>query len=70
MKVGILSIGHVDTELMMRIGKNLGSIFPDTTCKVIIERLPLREEALDKKRNQYRSTEILGEFKATLPRVG
>jgi archaemetzincin len=61
MKVGILPIGHVDTDLVMRIGEDLERIFPDTTYKVISEKLPLREETLDKKRNQYRSTEILSE---------
>ena len=61
MKVGILPIGQVDTDLMRRIGENLGRAFPDTTCRVISEKLPLREEAFDKKRTQYRSTEILSE---------
>jgi archaemetzincin len=61
MKVGILPIGQVDTDIMRRIGENLGRVFPDTTCRVISEKLPLREEAFDKKRTQYRSTEILSE---------
>ena len=59
MKVGILPIGQVDTDLMRRIGENLGRVFPDTTYKVISEKLPLREGAFDKKRKQYRSNAIL-----------
>src|SRR3990170_3815470 len=59
MKVGILPIGHVDTDLMGRIGEKLGRVFPDTTYKVISEKLPLREGAFDKKRKQYRSNAIL-----------
>jgi archaemetzincin len=61
MKVGILPIGQVDTDLMRRIGEKLGRIFPDTTCRVISEKLPLREGSFDKKRTQYRSTKILSE---------
>jgi len=62
MKIGILPIGQVDTAILMRIKENLAQVFSDTTCLVIDEKLPLREEAFDKKRKQYRSNAILSEI--------
>lgn len=62
MKISILPIGQVDTAILMRIKENLAQVFSDTTCLVIDEKLPLREEAFDKKRKQYRSNAILSEI--------
>jgi archaemetzincin len=75
MKIGILPIGQADTSILMRIKEKLARVFPDTTCLVIDEKLPLREEDFDKKRKQYRSNAILSEIqgyaakKADLNRV-
>ena len=62
MKIGILPIGQVDTAILMRIKEKLAQVFPDTTCLVIDEKLPLQEEVFDKKRKQYRSNAILSEI--------
>jgi archaemetzincin len=62
MKIGILPVGQADATVIIRIKKNLERIFPDTTCVVINEKLPLRETAFDKKRMQYRSHVILSEL--------
>jgi archaemetzincin len=62
MKIGILPIGQVDTDIMIRIKENLAQVFSDTTCLVIDEKISLREEAFDKKRKQYRSNAILSEI--------
>jgi archaemetzincin len=62
MKIGILPIGQADTDTLMRIKENLTRVFPDTTCLVIDEKLPLRKEDFDKKRKQYRSNAILSEI--------
>ncbi len=59
MKIGILPIGNLDSKLLVQIKEGLPKIFPDTTCQVLEERLPLSESALDKKRGQYRSNQIL-----------
>lgn len=64
MKVGIVPIGQVDTAMTLRIKENLEQIFPDTTCKVIVEKMPLLDSAFDKKRRQYRSNAILSEIQA------
>jgi hypothetical protein len=50
MKIGILPIGQVDTATTIRIKKNLERVFPDTTCLLIEDKLPLREDVYDKKR--------------------
>jgi archaemetzincin len=62
MKIGILPVGQVATAVIIRIKKNLERVFPDTTCVVVNEKLPLRETAFDKKREQYRSKAILSEL--------
>ncbi len=59
MKIGILPIGNVDSKLLVHIKEGLPKIFPDTKCQVFEERLPLSESAMDKKRGQYRSNQIL-----------
>src|SRR3990170_5968647 len=62
MKIGILPVGQAETAIALRIQENLVKVFPDTTCLVIDEKLPLSEKAFDKKRKQYRSSVILGEI--------
>ncbi|UCF45068.1 MAG: archaemetzincin family Zn-dependent metalloprotease [Candidatus Bathyarchaeota archaeon] len=62
MKIGILPIGRADTVILMRIRKNLARVFPDATCLVIDEKLPLRKEAFGEKRKQYHSKAILSEI--------
>jgi archaemetzincin len=57
--IGILPIGQLDTTVLVRIKDRLTRIFPETTCSVIDERLPLSERAFDKNRRQYRSSQIL-----------
>jgi len=61
MRIGVLPIGHVDEAVLLWIREGLTRVFPDTTCLVIEEKLPLREEAFDKKRRQYQSHAILSE---------
>jgi archaemetzincin len=62
MKIGILLVGQTDTNVIIQIKKNLEKIFPDTICVVTDEKLPLRETAFDKKRQQYRSHALLNEL--------
>lgn len=62
MKIGILPIGQIDVTIPLRIQESVVTIFPDSTCSVIAEKLPLSEKAFDKKRKQYRSNLILGEI--------
>jgi archaemetzincin len=62
MKIGILPIGQAETAIALRVQENLVKVFPDTTCLVIDDKLPLFERAFDKKRKQYRSSVILSQI--------
>jgi archaemetzincin len=64
MKIGILPIGHAENALLLRIREALVQVFPDTTCVVVDEKLPLQETAFDKKRKQYRSSVVLSEVQS------
>jgi len=59
MKIGILSVGQVDSYVIDRIQENLNMIFPKTTCALISEMMPIPSEAFDNTRQQYRSDIIL-----------
>jgi len=63
MKIGILQIGQVDTQVLERIQENLRMIFPKTTCTLITETFTIPEDAFDKTRNQYRSDIILAKIR-------
>jgi archaemetzincin len=64
MKIGILPVGKTSTDVLIPSKKNLEKIFPDTTCMLVDEKLPLRETVFNKKRQQYRSHTILRELQA------
>jgi archaemetzincin len=59
MKVGILKVGQVVPEIVALLEHSLPKTFPDTTCSIIKEVLPIPQSAFDKKRNQYNSSIIL-----------
>ncbi len=64
MKIGILPIGQVDEAIALRIQERVTSVFPDTECLVIKEKLPLSEKAFNRGRKQYLSSFILGEIRS------
>ena len=59
MKIGILRIGKVDSNVISRIQENLNMTFPKSTCTLIPKTLPLPEEAFNNTRQQYNSNNIL-----------
>jgi archaemetzincin len=61
MKIGVLPIGQVEEAVLLRIREGVMRVFPDTTCRAVDGKMPLRETAFDKKRKQYRSHTILSE---------
>lgn len=63
MKVGILLVGQVAPEVLVALEQGLAKTFPDTTCSVIEDPLPIPPQAFDKKRNQYNSSVILNEVR-------
>lgn len=64
MKIGILPVRQIDPNVLVEIQKGLVKVFPDTSCTVINDVLPLEESAFDKKRKQYNSNLILDELKS------
>jgi archaemetzincin len=75
MKIGILRIGQVDSNIAERLQENLAAVFPDTTVTLITKPLPVPKEAFNETRQQHRSNIILrkihayAEKKKTLDRV-
>jgi archaemetzincin len=61
MRIGVLPIGETDATIIAWIKENLTRVFPNATCVVVDETVPLREEAFDEKRRQYQSHVILSE---------
>ena len=57
--VAILPIGRVDAAILFRVKEGLVKVFPETTCSIFDEQLPLNERDFDKNRKQYRSNMIL-----------
>ena len=53
MRIGVLPIGETDASIIAWVKENLTRVFPDATCVVVDETVPLREEAFDEKRRQY-----------------
>lgn len=59
MKIGILRIGKVNTDVIERIQENLNTVFSKTKCSVLPETIRLPEKAFSSRRQQYRSDIIL-----------
>jgi archaemetzincin len=64
MKISLLSIGQVHEAILIGICEGLARVFSDTTCMLVDQKLPLRHEAFNEKRNQYLSTIILREVQS------
>ncbi len=62
MRIGILSIGQINPELIERIKENL-SVFPNPTIKPLPKALPIPQEAFNNERQQYHSTTILNKIR-------
>ena len=59
MTIAVLPIGNVEEKTLQAIKDGLTKIFPRTKT-MLVEGLPVPENAFDKKRGQYRSNQILG----------
>jgi len=59
MKIGIIRIGKVDSNVISCIQENLNITFPKSKCTLIPKTLPLPEEAFNIARQQYSSNNIL-----------
>ncbi len=59
MKIGIISIGKVDLDLLERIKENVNIELSGANCAVLNDNERLPEEAFDESRQQYRSDYLL-----------
>jgi archaemetzincin len=59
MKIGILRVGKVDSEVAERVREHLGSDFADFETELITDELQLPEEAFDETRAQYDADAVL-----------
>ena len=64
MRIGILRMGHVDTQVAQEIMNGLITSFPGATFEAIEETQVVSEKAFDKKRRQHRSDVVLREIQA------
>ncbi len=62
MRIGLLPVGQVNHDFLFSIQKDVARVFPDTTCNVTKEDLPI-PEGVDRKRNQYNSNLILNQIR-------
>jgi archaemetzincin len=69
MKIGILPVGQVDQAVLLGIQQSLVKIFPETTCNIIKEDMPVPRNAFNKKRSQYNSSLILNEIRVYADRT-
>ncbi|MEM3577939.1 MAG: archaemetzincin family Zn-dependent metalloprotease [Candidatus Bathyarchaeia archaeon] len=69
MKIGILRVGEVDSEVVDRVIENLRIAFPKSKCTLIREILSVPSEAYDKVRGQHRSDIILRQIRTHVEKV-
>jgi archaemetzincin len=62
MKIGILPVGQIAPEILVRLQVGLVKIFPDFICSVVKDSLLSLDKAFNKNRKQYNSSLILNEL--------
>ncbi|MGA2386737.1 MAG: archaemetzincin family Zn-dependent metalloprotease [Candidatus Bathyarchaeia archaeon] len=63
MKIGVLPVGQVPSEVLTGLIQGLPRVFPDTDCLAVKEPLPVPADAFVKDRNQYSSSVILSQIR-------
>ena len=59
MRIAILRIGSVDTDVVESIQRELCDKFPGTTCEILEHTMPVPQDAYNASRHQYHSSSIL-----------
>ena len=62
MKLAILRIGPVDSNIINNIGKQLCEIFPQTVCVILDSEMSTPKDAYNSRRNQFHSSLILAKI--------
>ncbi len=68
MRIGLLPVGQVNHDFLFSIKQDLVRAFPDATCNITKEDMPIPERAFDRKRNQYNSNLILNQIRVYVDR--
>ena len=63
MKIGILPVGQIAPDVLVKLQQGLVKIFPDVSLLMIKDSFPVPKQAFDKKRNQFNSSIILNELR-------
>jgi archaemetzincin len=63
MKIGLLSVGQVDPQVLNYLAGALVKVFPDTSFSVASQTLPLNQKAYSKTRKQYNSNLLLADLR-------
>jgi len=64
MKLALLRVGPVDENLIRSIRSGLCKIFPETTCLILEDVMPMPKDAYDMARRQCYSSNILAKIEA------
>lgn len=59
MKIAILRVGPLEEDVLEKIQRGLCGVFPETTCLVLDDVMPIPEDAYNGARRQYYSSSIL-----------
>ena len=62
MKLTVLRIGNVDTEVVQHVLHGLSQTFPEVECTLSESVMPIPKEAYNQARHQYHSTHILAKI--------
>jgi archaemetzincin len=61
-KLAILRVGSVDSDIIHDIRKQLSEIFPKTVCVILDSEMPTPKNAYDSRRNQFHSSFVLAKI--------
>jgi len=61
-KLAILRIGPVDSNILQNIGRQLSEIFPKTVCSILDSEMPIPKDAHNSRRSQFHSSSILAKI--------
>jgi archaemetzincin len=62
LRITILRIGNIDNAVTQSIGNGLSRVFPQATCTVLKDVMPIPQDAHSSNRNQHNSSCILAEM--------
>jgi len=62
-KLAILRIGSINSDIIQDIGKQLSEIFPKTVCVILDIEMPTPKDSYDSRRNQFHSSLILAKVR-------